>query len=217
MPTLDRLVEFDERSRAYPVRALLERRGAVGPRSYTWRCPDVLDQGSEGACVGFAWAHEAGAYPKRWATSNEVAFDVYRRARQLDIWEGEDYDGTSVLAGAKSAVERGWLKEYRWAFSLDDLLTAVSRTGPVVMGTWWWSEMWEPDERGFIEPRGQRIGGHAYIINSVSVRRRDVGGVNSWGLGWGDKGRFRMTWDAVEALLHDEGECCVPVFRPRPR
>lgn len=47
-PRLSRIVQFDERSRAYPVRATL---GAeLQPRSYTWRCDTHLDQGSEGAC-----------------------------------------------------------------------------------------------------------------------------------------------------------------------
>ena len=42
-PPLGRLVQFDERSREYPIRTLL----AAEPKklkSYTWRCKQVLDQ-----------------------------------------------------------------------------------------------------------------------------------------------------------------------------
>ena len=58
----DRLVQFDERSRAFPIRALID--ADAKPRSYTWQCPVWLDQGTEGACVGFGVSHEAAARPE---------------------------------------------------------------------------------------------------------------------------------------------------------
>jgi hypothetical protein len=47
-PRLDRLIQFDERSRAFPIRALLPDKAK--PRSYSWPCGVWLDQGQEGAC-----------------------------------------------------------------------------------------------------------------------------------------------------------------------
>lgn len=47
MNGLGRHIQFDERSRKYPVMATIDR---TFPRSYTWSCGTVLDQGSEGAC-----------------------------------------------------------------------------------------------------------------------------------------------------------------------
>jgi hypothetical protein len=44
---LARLVQFDEMSRQFPIRATV---GTKKPRSYTWRCHQYLDQGQEGAC-----------------------------------------------------------------------------------------------------------------------------------------------------------------------
>ena len=52
---LDRIKYFDKRSRGYPIRRMVARKKM---RSYTWRCNVHLDQGSEGACVGFGVAHE---------------------------------------------------------------------------------------------------------------------------------------------------------------
>lgn len=46
MPILDRLVRYDERSLAYPIRPLLAARQ---PRSYSWR-GYTTDQGRQGAC-----------------------------------------------------------------------------------------------------------------------------------------------------------------------
>jgi hypothetical protein len=206
-PRLDRRVEFDERSRAFPFAAL------TPPRSYTWRCDSWLDQGREGACVGFAWAHEANARPVVVPASTADALDLYRRAQRLDPWEGEAYDGTSVLAGAKAMTDRGWLSEYRWAFSPVDALSAISRHGPCVLGVWWWDGMWDTDEFGFIEPRGTKVGGHAILATGVNVTRRTVTLHNSWGPAWGVNGKALITWDAFDSLLNDDGECCVPVRR----
>jgi hypothetical protein len=60
-PRLDRLPQFDERSRGYPIRALVTEQAPL--RSRGWACPTWLDQGQEGACVGFSWSHELCAYP----------------------------------------------------------------------------------------------------------------------------------------------------------
>lgn len=211
---LGRLVEFDERSRSYPIRPLL---AAVAPRSYTWGVPHTntpLDQGREGACVGFAWCHEAAARPVvEQNITDVVARDVYRSAQRIDQWPGEAYEGTSVLAGAKIMLERGYIREYRWCFDLNDVLTTVSRRGPVVLGINWYEDMFDPDENGYLHPRGLLAGGHAILCAGVSVKRRDVTLFNSWGPGWGNVGRARLTWDDLDRLLHESGEACVPLRR----
>ena len=132
----DRLVRFDQRSRQFPIRAGLRN---VVPRSYTWRCDAWLNQGSEGACTGFATTHEAAARPYPVpALTNAIAKAVYRRAKQLDQWPGEAYDGSSVLGAVRAGQERGWYAEYRWAFSEMDLRLAVGYRGPVVLGITWY-------------------------------------------------------------------------------
>ena len=93
-----RLVEFDERSRKFPIRALIPKE--VKPRSYTWRCSTCLDQGSLPACVGFAVSHEAAARPVEVpGITNDIARQIYYRAQKLDDIPGEDYEGSSVLGG----------------------------------------------------------------------------------------------------------------------
>lgn len=218
---LDRLVEFDERSRAYPVAALL---GSTPLRSYTWGIPgglsQVLDQGREGACVGFAWAAERAAKPVARPTSNADALAVYKHAQTLDPWPGEGYSGTSVLAGAQAAKARGWLSEYRWAFSPDDALRAI-RLGPVVLGIPWYDSMYDPTPRpvrtgrvaATITVAGSVVGGHAILARGVNVKRREVILRNSWGQDWGDGGDAALSFDDLGRLLADGGECCVPITR----
>lgn len=210
-PRLDRRVQFDERSRAFPIRALV----SPTPRSYTWSCEPVLDQGREGACVGFAWAHEVAARPVVEAATNDLARAIYREAQTLDEWPGEGYSGTSVLAGAKVAMRRGYLTEYRWAFGLDDLVLAVGR-GPAILGINWHEGMFETDAEGYVRATGGVAGGHAILCRGVSLRNRRFLLHNSWGSSWGKNGTAWLSFDDARTLLAAQGEACVPVKRTRP-
>ncbi|MDP8961508.1 MAG: hypothetical protein M3N32_07845 [Actinomycetota bacterium] len=213
MPKLDRLVEFDERSRAYPIRTLLPDE----PRSYTWRCDVWHDQGREGACVGFAWAHELSARPAVVPTSRDDAFTIYRLAQTLDQWPGENYSGTSVIAGIKALQQLfpDRIAEYRWAFGLEDALLTIGRKGPGVAGLNWYEGMDQVDDRGFIHVTGAIRGGHAILANGVNVKGRYVKIWNSWGPEWGRNGCALLSWDDFGRLLAEDGEFCLPVLRGR--
>lgn len=211
MPQLDRLIEFDERSRNYPIRTLIADKVR---RSYTWRVQKSLNQGDLGACVGFAWTHEAIARPKEHLElDNPDAFQRYYRAQQLDEWPGEAYEGTSVLAGAKAQQEAGLIGEYRWAFGEEDLALAVGFRGPVILGTWWWTGMDTPyvDAQGrqWITPTGTKRGGHALLVNGYSVPLNAYKLWNSWGA----PSSLCIHKDHMALLLADEGEACVPTQR----
>lgn len=210
--TFDRRIHYDDRSRDFMIRTLVAE---VPIRSYTWGCPVRLDQGEEGACVGFGWVHEFAARPKPHSlVVNQHARDLYRAAQLIDPWpETPPEEGTAVLAGAKIAQEYGYLGEYRWCFSIDDLRRTVGNVGPVVMGTWWWTGMMETDANGFIHATGVREGGHAWLVNSYNVLKRRFGMVQSWGTSWGRNGTAYIHEDDMETLLMDEGEGCVPTQR----
>jgi hypothetical protein len=212
MVAFGRLPEFDELSRNYPIRALL---GAhVPPVTKIWACDQFLDQGQEGACVGFAWTHELVADPEMVPNLDATfARQIYYRAQQLDQWPGEDYSGTSVLAGAKATVESGWLVEYRWAFTLDDVLETLAFVGPVIFGLDWYAGMMNPDVDGIIHPTGSVVGGHAILGRGVDVDAEVVMLHNSWGPDWGRGGTCLLPWEDLEMLLATGGECSVPLVR----
>lgn len=208
---LDRVVKFDERSRAFPIRALI---AADTPRSYTWRCDVNLDQGSEGACTGFSVSQEAAARPKVVkGITNQIAIEVYHRARQIDEWPGEDYDGSSVLAAMKAGMERKWYKQYRWAFGEADLALAIGRAGPAVLGINWYEGMFDTDAAGMISPTGEIAGGHAILCNGYNVKKKLYRLHNSWGSSWGINGEAFISAADMSRLLKEDGEACIPVVR----
>lgn len=212
---LGRRPQFDERSRNFPIRTMIAQKK---PRSYSWSCPIVLDQGQEGACAGFSFSHEAAARPAKVPDIDaDVARQVYRRAKQLDPWPDDDsYEGTSVLAAVQACVERGWYTSYRWAFGLEDVLLALSYQGPVVLGINWYEGMAEPDENGFLQVTGNIVGGHAIATTANSQKKRAVRVLNTWGPEWGQDGTAWISHDDLRRLLSEQGEACVPIGRKVP-
>lgn len=213
-PRLDRLVEFDEESRKFPVTATIEE---TKPRSYTWSCLTYLDQGSEGACVGFSVSHEIAARPVAVrGMTDGTARALYRAAQEVDEFPGSDYSGTSVLAGFKAATALGYFGEYRWAFGLSDLVLAVGYKGPAVLGINWLQGMFKPDADGYIHATGEKKGGHAILCKGVDVKKNRLRLHNSWGTDWGMGGDCWISFDDMAQLLQASGEACIPVKRKRP-
>lgn len=227
--TLDWIPRFDERSRDFPVRGLTA--GRTRPKAVWWGSPkERIDQGSEGACVGFAWTNELLALPvsvKLPQEANAFARNLYKSAQKIDEWEGENYSGTSVLAGAKVAKLGGYITGYRWAFSIDEVLDALAFMGPVVLGVPWYESMYGTLPGGLVEVGGNLVGGHAILATGFG-RRSFPGGTgawrprvaedvirwrNSWGPSYGVKGDGFIRVTDLERLLKAGGEACVPLGR----
>lgn len=232
---LDREIKFDERSRAFSISTIIPHDKL---RSYTWKCDAWNDQGREGACVGFAWSHELAARPVIIPTSNELARHIYFQAQKMDIWAGEDYEGTSVLAGVKAVQElvknvkgEPVIEQYRWAFTLEDLIRSLGFHGPAVLGLNWYSEMFNTDDNGFIHKGGYVAGGHAILAHGVKAVwldkkvEKNFANVdkknsyvllrNSWGKDWGLEGGAKISLEDLGALLKEQGEACIPVVRKK--
>jgi C1A family cysteine protease len=209
---LDRLIQFDARSRSFPVTHNLQDKS---PRSYTWRNTEWYDQGREGACVAFALGHELNArpaeimnIPQQWLVRN-----VYWEAQKIDPWQGGSYpgaspfyEGTSVLAGVKVLQKKGLFEEYRWAFSLKDLVLGVGYSGPAVIGVNWYEGMFNTQTSGFIYPTGNLAGGHAVLVRGVNIKEERFLIRNSWGKPWGRNGDCYITFKDMNTLLSQFGE-----------
>jgi hypothetical protein len=207
-----RRIEFDERSRLFPIRKLIPK--AAKPRSYTWSCGVTLDQGSTPACTGFSMAQEWAARPVVVPNvTNKTGMDIYKLAQQCDEWPGTNYDGSSVLGAAKAAVQMGKILEYRWGFGVEDLAVAVGNFGPAVLGINWYSGMMDVDTQGLVHVSGKVVGGHAILCNGYNVTTQLFRLHNSWSESWGRKGECYVTKKDMIRLLAEDGECCIPVRR----
>jgi hypothetical protein len=155
--------------------------------------------------------------------TDELARKLYKRAQLLDEWPGEDYEGTSVLAGVKAAQELGLVARYTWAFTLEEFLLGVSYKSPPVTGCNWHEDMYNTDARGFISPTGNVVGGHAILIRGqklytggdgpfgIDMDRSYVIFWNSWGPTWGQEGTAKMTMRNWDALRRAGADVCFSV------
>lgn len=220
-PRLGRLID-PETSRArslYPMHRLLDAQVQKPLRSYTWSVGTWLNQGSEGACVSFAFNHELIAKPRMVkGITNESAREDYWEIQKRDSWEGGSYpdaypfyEGTSVLAGAEYFRSKGHYSSYWWANTEIDIAYAVSYKGPVVIGVNWYEGMLGPDRDAFLNPAGSVVGGHAVLVHAIAVREGFYSIWNSWGPEWGYNGRAKISRDTMRRLLGESGEAVIPI------
>lgn len=242
-PLLDRIYELDWRSLDYPVSATLTADQIRYPRSYTWALSQYFDQGREGACVGFGFAHELAAAPIAVeGVTGGWGREIYWLAQREDPWpggayEGADpfYEGTSVLTGAKVVQDLGHYSGYTWALDAQEIAVGVGYKGPCVLGLRWYEGMSNTDADGFIRPTGSVRGGHCILAVGVKIvwkswvnrlfsrkwenvdyDRSYVLLHNSWSQTWGMNGRAKLSLRDLDTLLAEEGDACFPVRIIRP-
>jgi hypothetical protein len=213
-----RLKSPDPRDRLYALPPRPPQ--AAGVRVKTWRSPGILDQGMTSQCVVYSGYKYLTTRPitNKGFKTNEDRARVYKEVQELDEWPGTDYEGTSVRAFYKWLKSKGFITEYRWAFDCETVVNHVLGIGPVQMGTIWDESMSSPDRWGYIYPNTDNAddSGHAWIIVGANRDARNPDGtrgrvtmVNSWGLGWGRRGRAFITFNNLDKLIKLDGEAAV--------
>lgn len=208
-----RIVSEDQRDKKFLISAIVPKQEVTRTSRYWYAQGWWGDQGSTPQCVGYSWAHwvEDGPVTHKGVAPIANPTQLYNEAQKVDEWEGEGYDGTSVRAGAKALQSKGFITEYRWAWDVATLVDAVLTKGPVVVGTNWYANMLEPDEKGLISVGGPAVGGHAYLVNGVNTKKKLFRIKNSWGQSWGRKGHAYISFDDMERLIKEYGEICLAI------
>lgn len=220
MYTFGRIFKEDKRDNEFPVSDYISPRLPKIPKKNWWADGWHGNQGTTPFCVVYAWSHwfEDGPVIQNVVLGREKPIfntkTFYDACQVRDQIPGTNYDGTTVRAGAKILKELGVIEEYRWAFSIDDVINAVTYLGPMVVGTMWYSRMTSPSsDRAIISPKGRSEGGHAYMINGIDNDNEMFRIKNSWGKNWGKNGQAFISFKNFEKLLHDQGEACVAFQR----
>lgn len=211
---LGRHVDHDPRSRRFPVTA-----DPLTPmKRVLWvRTGAPLNQGQLGSCTGNAIVGVLNTAPfrKKGAKllTEKDAVSIYEAATIIDGVPGQyppDDTGSSGLAVCKVALSRGLIASYTHAFSTGQALAALQH-GSVITGVNWYEGFDTPDANGFVQISGNVRGGHEFEVIGYDPATDLVTAENSWGAGWGVKGRFCFTSKTWAQLLFEQGDVTVPV------
>jgi hypothetical protein len=213
---LGRHINHDPRSLNY----LVPPGGAVVSKNWPRRIP-VLDQGQVGSCTGNATVHALGCDPNFGTLAAKIkaglrlneseALNIYSAAETIDgdgPYPPND-NGSSGLSVAQAAKNAGLISGYTHATSLGMMNTALQR-GPVIIGINWYDSFDTPNPssgRVEISPNAVVRGGHEVCVRWIDVKDRLFVATNSWSPGWGIKGEFEFSWDTMDRLFGEQGDC----------
>lgn len=178
-----------------------------------WELKIQLDQGQTGHCVGFGWTAWADALPVEANYQNADAHALYYECKVID---GEPLaeNGSYVRSGALALRNRGRLSAFAFARNTNEIDDWINNHGPVVVGTTWTDDMFNPDAKGYVKPTGAVAGGHCYVMLEKVDAEDAYVFQNSWGASWGLNGRFRMKRSDFGSLLADFGDACCAAELP---
>ena len=206
----------DPRDDNYPMAAILPEKPFITNKMW-WDNGWWGDQKNTSMCTVYSWSHwlEDGPLLQTIDGREKPMFDLktlYNKAQLNDGIPGTNYQGSTVRAVAKVFKELGVIKEYRWANSIDDIITCLLTIGPVVVGTKWYSAMFTPDKHtAIVKPEGGMAGGHAYVLNGVDTERKLFRIKNSWGKTYGQNGHAYISFDDFNKLFKDKGQACIAI------
>jgi len=213
---LGRHIDHDARAAARPFEG--ER---IAVTSVTWtRHAPILDQGQVGSCTGNAMTGALATSPLyddlpagHPALNETEALHLYSAAEVIDgngPYPPND-DGSTGPSVAQAAENAHLISGYKHYIDLDSALQALM-AGPVLFGTNWYSSFDTPDASGEVRitSRAYVRGGHEYVAREYDAAMDLIGCDNSWGEGYGVKGRFYISGATMRRLLSENGDCTAP-------
>lgn len=175
-----------------------------------------------GYSAGFGWAMMLEQVSSERFPGSEMA--------ALSIGEAAHYDdqshsqsrivGGSLLGAARHLKRRGWIAGYRWAKDKEEVLDILCSFGPVLLGVPWFESMHDAPLPGIVTVNGPQVGRHAILavgfIPGLDALKMGLGHsdlvefVNSFGSGYGVRGRGYLRIMDLAFLMKQGGEAVVP-------
>lgn len=221
---LGRHVVHDPRSRDFPAakasRIISVNHAAVGL---------PLDQGDVGSCTGNAAVAALNSEPyfsslQRSADRNMTARPPFTETDALTFYHLETKahpkdgiyppadPGGSGLWVAKVLKNLGLISGYSHAFGIEHALLALVKR-PCIFGVNWYDSFDYPGKKSglvAISPGAKVDGGHEICADAIDAENRLVWFWQSWGKwGYQNSGRFCMSFDTLDRLLQEQGDCTV--------
>jgi hypothetical protein len=153
----------------------------------------VQNQGSEGACTAFGFAHSAEATLSMMGVKTKVeSWDLWRR-------QGQQYYNRASIAAAKSMDFGGKrLVDAPVLTSLEAMKSSIAKGKAVYVGTLTGNNWYSP-RGGELDcsPTGSEMG-HAYSLQGYDDAKKVFIIKNSWGDSWGESGYYYLPYSCFE-------------------
>jgi hypothetical protein len=194
----------------------------------------ILDQGNVGSCTGNTVVDVVNTdlfTPIRTAKNHgnylveADALNIYSKGTYLSaIGGGQTYPpddpGCTGPAVAKAAEDLGLFDKYLHCFNWDQFCATIEQT-PVMLGTPWTQQMFDPDQDGFCRVGdindSTLAGGHEYMGRAIDYENTRVLCRNHWNAQWNpeqidqkDPGEFWLSFTDLQSLLQNGGDVTVP-------
>jgi hypothetical protein len=182
-------------------------------RNRQWNFPkESLDQQDTPHCVGMGIADFGICEPTSDNFTSQDGHNFYYMCKILDGEPGQE-NGSCVRTAAKVLKNLGRINAYAFAPMISMVTWWLLLRGPIIAGTVWTSDMFEPDGSNIIHATGQPVGGHCYVLTGVKDMKYYTI-QNSWGNGWGVNGSALISIIDFTKLFLVGGEALASVELP---
>jgi hypothetical protein len=150
-------------------------------------------------------SQDAGAYPRDALKFLKSWGSLPEHFRPYQMYE---LDTTDPLTwGVTEEAAKYPLVSYtRVTDGVEFICSALAEGHLVALGGAWYASWMDPPSTGVLPEKYDRVvGGHEVFLYGYSLTTSRFYGQNSWGVDWGNKGRFEMPFSALEAMKADTG------------
>ncbi len=179
--------------------------GKAGLRIKTHAHPAATDQGiNTDTCTAHSCHAFLRADPKPLPDAPEPSAIYELSKRRPGSWQGAGMplrDGALVLEDLGLVKKGGWYLGKGGPAGTEELVEALLLAGPVLICIDFHAQDNQLKPDGLMTGNGETLIQHTMLATRVNFLKRTVGGVGTQGLGWGDRGTWRCSFETMAFIL----------------